>query len=305
MGRVGRAASLLAMHAAWDAGITLYDTARSYGYGEAEAVLGEFLSGKRDRAVVATKFGIEPQRLSPLKRIAIPSVRAAMHIVRPGIRRLRRRESPARQVLGNFTVEGLRKSLECSLRALKTDYVDILFLHEASAQSMRDEQLMRELESLVRAGKVLRTGLYAAANVAAEATANGPEILSAMQFGADPFNPAAAAIAKNKGNDVILIGNHPFGSERRGARLKAALAAIATNEAAPPVLREKLRETGSQAVLEVLLGIASQGMGNHALVFSMMQPDHIKANVRAVDSERFSTEELQLLREQLLKSSLL
>jgi len=43
------------MNTAWDKGITLFDTARSYGFGEAEAVLGEFLQGSGDRAVVATK----------------------------------------------------------------------------------------------------------------------------------------------------------------------------------------------------------------------------------------------------------
>ena len=53
--------SLRAMGCAWDAGITLFDTARSYGFGDAEAVLGEFLRGKRDKAVIATKFGITPQ----------------------------------------------------------------------------------------------------------------------------------------------------------------------------------------------------------------------------------------------------
>src|SRR5580658_10577636 len=77
MGRVGRGASLRAMNAAWEAGITLFDTARSYGFGEAEAVLGEFLRGKREQAVVATKFGIAPRKLSPLKRVAVPIVRAA------------------------------------------------------------------------------------------------------------------------------------------------------------------------------------------------------------------------------------
>src|ERR1700693_2773414 len=39
LGRVGRGASLRAMHIAWDAGIPLFDTARSYGSGDAEAVL--------------------------------------------------------------------------------------------------------------------------------------------------------------------------------------------------------------------------------------------------------------------------
>jgi aryl-alcohol dehydrogenase-like predicted oxidoreductase len=47
LGRAGRRASLAALGAAYEAGITFYDTARSYGYGESEALLGEFLRGRQ------------------------------------------------------------------------------------------------------------------------------------------------------------------------------------------------------------------------------------------------------------------
>jgi aryl-alcohol dehydrogenase-like predicted oxidoreductase len=299
MGRIGRTASLRAMHAAWDAGITLYDTARSYGYGEAEAVLGEFLRGKRDHAVIATKYGIEPQPQSSLKRIVIPAVRAAMKVSPPGIRKVLRRGSDAKSALGNFTVQGLRGSVERSLRALETDYVDILFLHEASAQTIRDGELMSELERLVQEGKVLRAGLYARANVIAVSMVSCPQVITAMQFSADPFDSDAATIARHKSDHMLLVGNHPFGSPERVARVKAALAKAAASHAAPADLREKLRDNGPQALLEALLGIALYGMGNHALVFSMMRPDHLRANVRALESNRFSSGELLFLRNSL------
>ena len=45
LGRTGRTESLRALAAAWDEGIRFFDIARSYGYGEAEALLGEFLQG--------------------------------------------------------------------------------------------------------------------------------------------------------------------------------------------------------------------------------------------------------------------
>lgn len=59
-GRVSTRQSLVALGAAYDAGITLYDTARSYGYGQAETILGNFLRGRRDTVVISTKFGILP-----------------------------------------------------------------------------------------------------------------------------------------------------------------------------------------------------------------------------------------------------
>ena len=120
--RVGAGALLAApscyyaMNVAWDVGITLFDTARSYGYGDAEAVLGEFLRGKRDQAVVATKYGIAPQAPgATAKRMAIPVVRAALHV--PGVRGwLLRLEGKHSEVIsGQFTVAGLRASIEASL----------------------------------------------------------------------------------------------------------------------------------------------------------------------------------------------
>src|SRR5215472_18734854 len=62
MGRVGRAQSLKAIAAALDVGITHFDVARLYGYGEAEALLGETLRGRRDRVVIASKFGLTATR---------------------------------------------------------------------------------------------------------------------------------------------------------------------------------------------------------------------------------------------------
>src|SRR5271166_922166 len=105
LGRVGRSASLRAMNIAWEQGITLFDTARSYGFGEAEALLGEFLRGKRAQAVVATKFGIAPQKLNAAQRAAAPVVRAARKV--PGAHNLFRPSGNREVTPGQFTVEGL------------------------------------------------------------------------------------------------------------------------------------------------------------------------------------------------------
>src|SRR5271168_2742577 len=88
MGRVGRAQSLRAIGAALDAGVTHFDVARLYGYGEAEALVGEALHGKRERVVIASKFGLNPPRsagvLRALKPLAqqlaakVPGMRTAL-----------------------------------------------------------------------------------------------------------------------------------------------------------------------------------------------------------------------------------
>jgi aryl-alcohol dehydrogenase-like predicted oxidoreductase len=300
LGRVGRTASLHAMKVAWDAGITLFDSARSYGYGDAEAVLGEFLLGKRDQAVVATKFGITPVRPSALKRAAIPAVRAALHV--PGVRGLLRRESKRDVMPGHFTVAGLRASLESSLRQLRTDRVDVLFLHEATASAIQQQDLMAELDALIQAGKVLRVGLYAGVDVIDEAIANGPSTLGAMQFGANPFDPLVAKLAERNERAMLLIANHPFGSKVRVAQIRIALAAMAAEKMVPAELRDKLRHLDWQVLLEAILGLVLNGSGMHALVFSMMREDHLRANARAVESNRFTSADLALMRQRLLNS---
>jgi aryl-alcohol dehydrogenase-like predicted oxidoreductase len=197
-------------------------------------------------------------------------------------------------------VEGLRESLECSLRQLQTDYVDVLFLHEATADVLYQQDLMDALDALVQAGKVRRVGLYAAPDVIAEGIGNGPATLSAMQFGANPFDPVVAAIPRHNRRGLFLIANHPFGGEQRVTRVQATLEAISSDETITAELREKLRDADWETITEAIFGAVLNGTGIHAMVFSMMQKDHLCANVRAVESDRFTIEDLALIRERLL-----
>lgn len=298
LGRVGYAASLRAMAAAWDEGITLYDTARSYGYGNAESVLGKFLKGRREKAVIATKYGIPPERQSKLKLLATPVARAMLRL--PGVAALKR-HGGARQVqVGEFDPAGLRASVETSLRELQTDYIDILYLHEASRESVHREDLTVELDSLIQAGKLLRAGLYAESDVILEGIRQGPATFTAMQFGADYLNPEVSTLMSQNPRNNLLIANHPFGSIRRIEMTKATLAAMSADESCSAELREKLRAGDWQMMLEAILGVILHGTEIHALVFSMMRPDHVRANARAIEECRFSSSELAIIRKRLL-----
>jgi hypothetical protein len=55
-------------------------------------------------------------------------------------------------------------------------------------------------------------------------------------------------------------------------------------------------------LLEAVFGVVLDRMCVHALVFSMMRPDHLRANVRAVEINRFTGSDLALLRERLVNS---
>ena len=105
-------------------GINYFDTANSYGIGKSEEALGLALRGKREQALIATKFG---NRMGDGPNDTGAS---RMAIVR---------------------------ACEASLQRLKTDYIDLYQLHWPDAGTPIEETL-RALDDLVRAGKVRYIG---------------------------------------------------------------------------------------------------------------------------------------------------
>jgi len=116
------------VHAALDEGITLFDTADSYGTSEER--LGQLLAGRRDDVVLATKFGGDVRR------------RGLSNGEDWGARGSRR------YVL---------RAVEASLRRLRTDWIDLYQLHHPDPSTPLEETLSA-LTDLVRAGKVRYVG---------------------------------------------------------------------------------------------------------------------------------------------------
>ncbi len=117
--------SIRALHAALDMGINFFDTAANYGAGHSEALLGQAFKGKRDKVVIATKFG---------------------HIVNEEKKTV---YSAPDQIIPN-----VRTDVENSLRRLQTDHIDIYQLHEGRYDSQLSLELQDILEELVSAGKI-------------------------------------------------------------------------------------------------------------------------------------------------------
>jgi len=139
-------------------GITHFDTAPIYGFGEAERSIGRFLARNRTRLTVATKFGLTPSvmamRLAPLQRLARQAIAKF-----PALRRAAVRGSGALYNPPDFSPAALRRSLEGSLRALGTDHVDFFLAHQASSAALPSEALIDLLEDLRRAGKIGQFGV--------------------------------------------------------------------------------------------------------------------------------------------------
>ena len=155
MGALGRRQSLRLLEAAYDAGIRHYDVAPMYGYGEAESCLGEFRSHRSD-ITITTKYGIAPPKRGGM-------LRAGRRVVGPMLQRLpalKRRVARAAGAVAapaeksRFSADEARASLENSLRALRTSFIDVWLLHEAEATDLADDSLLSFLHEAVAQKKI-------------------------------------------------------------------------------------------------------------------------------------------------------
>ncbi len=110
---------------ALDLGINCFDTAEGYGLGASERALGEALGRRRDEAVIVTKFGTNYK--------GMPNMR----------------DSSRERVIA---------SIDKSLKALGTDYVDVYLVHWPDRETPFEET-MQALDDIVREGKVRFVGL--------------------------------------------------------------------------------------------------------------------------------------------------
>jgi aryl-alcohol dehydrogenase-like predicted oxidoreductase len=299
LGRAGRRESLAALGTAYDSGITFYDTARSYGYGACEGLLGEFFgAGRRSSVVLCTKFGILPGNPNGWKNKVKPLARAALSVV-PQLRGMVRKHAGGQFVPGQFSVATLRSSFETSLRELKTDYVDILLMHGPPASVLQDEGMLEELRRLVDEGKVRLAGVSAEGEVIRTVFGKHSPVLQAAQFPMNPFSMDLAWETLDAAKSLMLIANHPFGGAEGIARCRIQIERLRQDPAVPQSLREKLDARDGGLLPEFVLNSILQDTGVSVVIPSMMKPAHLHSNMRAIEQCRFSPSELQLIRNSL------
>jgi aryl-alcohol dehydrogenase-like predicted oxidoreductase len=293
LGRSSRNESLTAFNTAFDAGITFFDNARSYGYGASEGLLGQFLQGRRDKVILCTKFGILPVARN-WKQMMKPVARAAVRLV-PSLRQAAQRQAANQFNANQFSLATLQSSLDTSLRQLRTDYLDMLLMHGPPASILQQQDLLEALARLVEQGKVRMAGLSADIPVIEKTFAERPPVLTTAQFPLNLSNIAFTAQTVQQ-KEMFLVANHPFGGPTGVAASRERLAKLAKSPELSAELREKLASDDPQLLLELIFNVIFDGTGISAVVPAMMQPAHILANVQAIESCRFTSDELAELR---------
>lgn len=261
------------VHKALDLGVTLFDTADSYGSGGSESALGVILRNRRQDIVLASKFGLS---LEDSPRRVVPATR-----------------------------DYIMNAVEGSLRRLQTDWIDLYQLHALHAETEMDE-VLRALSDLVTQGKVRHVGCsnlaawrVVDANWIAETRGLSPfissqneynllnrgiekELLPALQekqMGFLPFYPLAAG---------VLTGKYRKGGEiPAGTRLDKMnhLAARFFNDETMDIV-EALRDF-AEARGRTLLELSFAWLASHDVIPSIIagtsRPEQVEANVAAIE----------------------
>jgi aryl-alcohol dehydrogenase-like predicted oxidoreductase len=145
--RTDAAGTAAVIDAALDAGINFFDTADVYGSGQSEEFLGRALKGRREKAIIATKFGM---KMGEGKEGARP--------------------------------EYVRQAVDASLKRLQTDIIDLYQIHRPDP-NVPIADTLDALNDAVKAGKVREIGCsnYSAEQIRAAGDTTGPRYFASVQ----------------------------------------------------------------------------------------------------------------------------
>ena len=180
-GQVDDDESIRAIQEALDLGVNLFDTASNYGAGHSEEVLGRALEGRRDRVVLATKFG----------SVVDPSGRA--------------------HVGSSADPDFIRESCDTSLRRLRTDVIDLFQFHWGDFDPAGSSEVIDVLEELVAAGKIRWYGWSTDHPDRGAAFAGAPH-MTALQFEVNVLRDAPDMIALCDEHDWAGLVKRPLSS---------------------------------------------------------------------------------------------
>lgn len=264
-----RESALRLLEEVFASGLTHFDISRTYGMGVAEEILGEFVGDRRAEISICTKFGINPPRIA--QRVPFLSgIKRALKKM-PFLDRTVRKAASSAHTMGNFSREAAEISLKASLRALRTDYLDVWLLHEANLEDCRNEDLIRFLLDVKKQGVVRRLGVGSAFSKISSSELIPPE-LEVLQFENNILRPNLSRLSVQ---DRLII-THSALSIRADCR-----EVLHNNPRAVVEFREMhgLDLTDPKILCGLLLAWAKSKNRNGIVLFGSTNVDHVRSNI--------------------------
>lgn len=268
--------------AALDAGIRHFDTAPLYGLGLAEDVLGEALASRRDHVTIASKVGVGrpqvPLHIRLARRFAGPLRR---HVGR-WIRAMGRGAHAPTRSRGVFDVPRVAASLDESLRRLRTDYLDLLLLHEVWPEDVTDE-LLTFLDKQRDVGRCLAFGTATSLEDELRVLTAHEDVFDVGQHSWSPLDPPLPADAPTARMTIthraVLRALEPLQAWfREDPAAKKALAEASGVDLDHP-----------DTLPQLLLGAALAANPGGITLVATRRADRVRANARVLQAPEFVT----------------
>lgn len=270
--RISKPAGHRAIDRAIDRGLNWFDVAPSYGDGRAEALLGEALRGQRDKVIICTKFGIAPPQVSLPARLLRPMARQAVATF-PGLRRTvsRARSTGIRAAIDPTAIEA---SVSRSLRQLRTDYIDVLAVHEPSLTDAANAEIFGVLHRLIERG-LIRAISVAGNPESIKATIHGGQPLDVAQFPDTPLTEAVVTLRRQLADAVPKFVTHGV----FGSGIMQSLAAMSPQQAAGIIALAERHGIDPGSPSDLLLRFAFSNNPDGVVIISMFDIKHIDRNI--------------------------
>jgi D-threo-aldose 1-dehydrogenase len=293
-----RRQSLRLLETALDCGVTYFDTARMYGVGCAEGILGELMPRYRNRIILTSKAGILPTH-RPVSRRVIDRASRLLRTAMPKLKDYLPESPLAEPRFGVFGLPDLRKSVETSLRELRTDHLDILLLHECRAEHVADPDVLEFLKVLQKQGTIREFGIATGIEESIEIIQTCELLAPVVQIPNSIWDMNIGRIPVR--SDSLTITHSCMAGRFHGLRNQLC---------ADGTLAWKWRIlTGvdphdALALAQLFLAHALRANPGGIVLFSSSKPENIQANVKSVKESIIDPAQLDGLAAAVLASGL-
>jgi aryl-alcohol dehydrogenase-like predicted oxidoreductase len=194
------------LNCAFESGITHFDVANVYGFGQAETILGKFANGKRDRITITTKTGLQGRQL-PLW--ALPLVNRARAVAKKLVQGNGTASAALTnmQPAGSFNKATIVENLNNSLKKIKTDYIDFYLLHEATIGHANNEEVIDCLDQCKKQGKIRYAGIASYADSIKNEYGALNSFYKVVQHNDSPFTEYSRALPVTEQDRLRIIYN--------------------------------------------------------------------------------------------------
>jgi len=288
----------LVLQAAFDAGVRHFDTARYYGYGEGEGILGRFLKSRRSEVTISTKFGIEPPRRTTALGVGLYFGRRIVRLL-PAMRGFLQRGTQSLVKSGAFSAPQAQVSLETSLRELGTDHIDFYLLHDYIVGEKPPDELLEFLENSIKAGKIHSFGIGTSFENVLQALERQPRLCSVLQFQNSVLTRNCDYLPRGDSDRLVITHGALGGSYRSILTFLEARSDVAKDWAAKLGCHRLDEDTLSALMLNYAADANPKGL----VLFSSRDPVRVSRNVKAILESDFSAAQIAMFGELVKQES--